>query len=103
MLEQMNSHEFAKNLDELLYLATAKARTVVLMELPLPPFFNNYGRVQRTLAARYGVPLIPRRRFTAVLAHSGGTLDGLHLSAGHQRMAEMVGGGGQNQSVDCSL
>ena len=92
MLERMSSHEFARHLAELLSLASAPGRTVILMELPLPPFFNNYGRVQRTLAARYGAALVPRRRFAAILAHSGGTLDGLHLSAkGHELMAEMVG------------
>ncbi len=62
-----------------------------MIELPLPPFFNEFGRIQRNLARIYGVTLIPRRRLMEVLATKGATLDTIHLSEkGHQLMAEMV-------------
>lgn len=61
---------------------------VLMFELPLPPFRSSYLRAQRELAAKYGVTLIPRRRFAAVLSGGGSTVDGLHLSNyGHGKMA----------------
>ena len=61
------------------------------IELPLPPFCNDYGRIQRHLAAQHGVLLIPKRVFAAVLAGDAATLDSVHLDrAGHERMAEVV-------------
>jgi len=62
-----------------------------LFELPLPPFSNAYGRVQRALAAQYRVTLIPKRCLTAVFGVQGSTLDGLHLSqVGHNALADRV-------------
>lgn len=64
-----------------------------MFELPLPPFCNEFGRVQRRLAAKHGVTLIPKRVFATVLAGEEATLDSIHLSrAGHERMAEVVWG-----------
>jgi acyl-CoA thioesterase-1 len=72
-------------------LPSSAQRTVVMFELPLPPLSNEYGRIQRRLAARYGVRLIPKRVLMGVLSHGGATLDSIHLTpAGHQRMAEAV-------------
>ena len=62
-----------------------------MFELPLPPLSNEYGRIQRRLARRYQVRLIPKRIFISVLAGGGATLDSIHLSDdGHQRMAAEV-------------
>jgi acyl-CoA thioesterase-1 len=70
---------------------TASQRQVVMFELPLPPFHHEYGRIQRTLAHKYGVSLIPKRVFLTVLAASDSTLDTIHLSqAGHELMAARV-------------
>jgi acyl-CoA thioesterase-1 len=70
---------------------TAAHRTVVMFELPLPPLANEYGRIQRRIAARYSIRLIPKRAFIGVLTGDGSTLDSIHLSeAGHRRMAELV-------------
>jgi lysophospholipase L1-like esterase len=66
-------------------------RTVVMFELPLLPHKVGYGRVQRRLAAAYGVLLIPRRDLTAVLGAADATSDGLHLApVGARRMAQTV-------------
>jgi acyl-CoA thioesterase-1 len=63
----------------------------VMLELPLPPTFNRFGEIQRRLARRHNVVLIPKRYFASVLVGEEATLDGLHLSpSGHRKMAEMV-------------
>jgi acyl-CoA thioesterase-1 len=52
---------------------------------------NGWGVVQRRLAAKYGVTLIPKRVFVGVLTTGDATLDSVHLSqAGHQAMADRV-------------
>jgi hypothetical protein len=62
-----------------------------MFELPLPPLCNDYGRIQRSLAAKHRVLLIPKRVFIAVLAEHGATLDSIHLAPlGRKRMAETV-------------
>lgn len=64
-----------------------------MFELPLPPLGFAYGRIQRRLARRYGVRLIPKRHLSGLLFNEVTTLDGLHLSEeGHRRMAVRVAG-----------
>jgi hypothetical protein len=66
-------------------------RTIIMFELPLPPFRNRYGDTQRRLAARHGVLLIPKRVLIGVMTSEGATLDTIHLSdRGHALMAETV-------------
>ncbi len=80
--------KFREDLDKLLALLTAAKRQVVMLELPLPPFHHEYGRVQRQLAATYRVKLIPKHIFMRVLSTNGATLDSIHLSqTGHDAMA----------------
>jgi acyl-CoA thioesterase-1 len=68
-----------------------RAFVVMMLELPLPPLYNRFGEIQRRLARRYEVVLIPKRYFASVLIGEEATLDGLHLSpAGHKKMAELV-------------
>jgi acyl-CoA thioesterase-1 len=83
--------DFEQNLDLLLAKVCARPVLAAMLELPLPPLYNRYGEIQRRLARRYDVVLIPKRRFASVLMGEQATLDGLHLSpAGHRKMAEMV-------------
>ncbi|MBM4004026.1 MAG: acyl-CoA thioesterase [Planctomycetes bacterium] len=91
ILGSTTSAQFESNLDALLaHLATAD-RQIVMFELPLPPFYHEYGRVQRTVATRYNVILIPKRVFLSVIAGTDSTLDTIHLSqSGHQFMADCV-------------
>ncbi len=85
--------EFDAKLNQLLEEVCRPTRKVVMLELPLLPLQNAYGAAQRRAADRYGVALIPKRCFAAVLRQKGATIDGLHLSAsGHERMAEMIWG-----------
>ncbi len=62
-----------------------------MFELPLLPFHSGYGEVQRTLAKKYNVILIPKKVLTNVIGADGNTLDGLHLSQqGHDALARAV-------------
>ena len=83
--------DFEATLNQLLSQLVGPERTLVMMELPLPPFYNRYGQIQRKLAAQYRVQLIPKRYFINVLGGEDTTLDGLHLSEnGHAMMAATV-------------
>ena len=62
-----------------------------MIELPLPPFYNRYGMVQRALAKSYGVTLIPKRYLAKIISTPGATVDGLHLSnTGHALFARSL-------------
>jgi acyl-CoA thioesterase-1 len=93
LLGGTTASDFARDLDALLGRITqSPARpTVLLVELPLPPLYNEFGRIQRRLATRYGVRLIPKRLLMSVLTGDGATLDSIHLSKlGNRRMADAV-------------
>jgi acyl-CoA thioesterase I len=93
LLSGAPSVEFGRNLDRLLSKLAAPERTIVMFELPLLPNKVAYGRIQRRLASRYGVWLIPKHYFVEVLGGSNATLDGLHLSRnGVRQMALLVAG-----------
>lgn len=82
---------FRAALEQLLTRVCRDNRRVAMLELPLPPFYNGYGKAQRDLAQQFGVTLIPKRYFASVLAGPGATVDGLHLSPeGHIAMAETI-------------
>jgi acyl-CoA thioesterase-1 len=88
LLGSTSSAQFAADLDALLAEVSSPERQVVLIELPLPPFFHEYGRVQRTLARKHHALLVPKRVLLSVLAADGATVDSIHLTqSGHERMA----------------
>jgi acyl-CoA thioesterase-1 len=87
----VTSQQFAADLRQLLRVTCRPGRRVLLMELPLPPFCNEYGRVQRELASQFGCQLVSKRTFAAVLAAPAGTVDSVHLSpGGHSLMADRM-------------
>jgi acyl-CoA thioesterase I len=93
LLGSTTAADFEDQLDRLLTAVCQPHRTVLMFELPLPPFCNRFGMAQRRLAAEHGVLLIPKRLFVEVLTAEDTTLDGVHLSQrGHEAMAEMVWG-----------
>ena len=62
-----------------------------MFELPLPPFYNAFGIIQRRLAKKHGVTLIPKRVLMRVLSGSNATLDSIHLTQhGHEMLAASV-------------
>jgi lysophospholipase L1-like esterase len=82
---------FDSDLNALCASLSRQDRKLVMLELPLLPFGNAYGRAQRRIADQYQITLIPRRYFASILSSPGATLDGLHLTAvGQQRMAAML-------------
>lgn len=93
--------DYEVGLERLLRQVCTANRTVLMFELPLPPFYNRFGRVQRQLAARHHVPLIPKRVLMGVLTGKDATLDSIHLSqAGHDQMARVVWNLVQSSYVD---
>lgn len=93
LLGKSDSRIFEQDLDQLLNLASESSNKVMVMELPLPPFCNRFGKIQRKLAKKYNANLIPKRYFAKVLAHPGATVDDIHLSPlGHAMMAETIAG-----------
>lgn len=82
---------FEAGLRRLLSTVRQPGRVVVMLELPLPPTYNAYGRIQRRLARHYHVLLAPKRVLLGVLQQPGTTTDTIHLSQeGHQSMATAI-------------
>ncbi len=82
---------FEAGLARLLSAVCRPGRVVVMLELPLPPTYNAFGRIQRRLARRYQTLLVPKRVLLGVLQQQGTTLDSIHLTKeGHQGMADAV-------------
>jgi len=91
LLGDTPGHAFEEDLRRLLESLKGDSRRLVMFELPLPPFSNRYGRIQRRLASEFDVALIPKRVLSDVIGSARGTLDGLHLSDdGHREIAETV-------------
>jgi len=85
--------QFREDLEKMMALTCGPHRSVVMIELPLPPFYNRYGMVQRALAKEHGVTLIPKRYIADVMSTPGATVDGLHFSnTGHVLFARALFG-----------
>lgn len=83
--------QFSADLSSLLAALAGRDRRVLMFELPLLPFQNSYGRIQRQVCRDSGVALIPRSVLAAALTRTGHTSDGLHLSLeGHAWLAAEV-------------
>jgi acyl-CoA thioesterase-1 len=93
LLGTTTANQFEEQLDLLLAEVCRADRTVVMFALPLPPLSNRFGLIQRRLARKYDVILLPQHIFAGLLATPGATLDGIHLSpVGHQKMADTIWG-----------
>ncbi len=93
LLSGKDSWQIEADLDRLLVRLNAPHRMLVMFELPVPPIPGGYefARLQRRLAHRHAVRLIPRREFAKVLLAPGATTDGLHLSlGGHRAVADLL-------------
>lgn len=85
------SDTISRALEGILAKLAAHNRVVVTFELPLIPEQVAYGQVQRRLATRYGVWLIPKRYFSNVIGGKDSTSDGSHLTeVGTRCMASVV-------------
>ena len=91
LLGSTSNEKFEHDLEHLLCYICRPGRQVIMFELPLPPLRNRYGMIQRRLAGKYGVQLVPKRLFVAVLTAENSTIDSVHLTqVGHERMAKTV-------------
>ena len=91
LLMDVSAADFERDLNQLLQTLASPMRQVVMMELPLLPHKLQFGRIQRRLAEKYNVRLIPKRHFIQVLAGADATSDGLHLSkTGAAKMSKLV-------------
>ena len=83
--------DFEEGLEALLRAVCKPGRQVVMFELSIPPLYEGFGRVQRDLASRHGVALIPKRILLSVIEAADATVDSLHLTQqGHDEMAAVV-------------
>jgi acyl-CoA thioesterase-1 len=89
MLEETPAQLFARALDGVVAKASASGRrSVVMLELPLLPGRWRYGAIQRDIAAKHGLVLVPKRILARALAGAGHTSDGVHLTQrGHDALA----------------
>lgn len=93
ILRRTSLKKFGEDLDKLLKKVCLPGRTVMMFELPLPPFSGRFCASQREICRRYGVYLIPRRIFSEILTGEMKSVDGLHLSNyGHEHMADIIWG-----------
>jgi len=91
VLGDTTSEEYARDLEALLSQLAVPGRQLIMFELPLPPFRNEFGRIQRTLARKHNVALVPKRVLLSAIAADDSTVDSIHLTpTGHQRMAKLV-------------
>lgn len=80
MLGSTSAADFERALDQLLSNLQGDGRCIVMLELPLLPNKVAFGRIQRRLANKHDVFVIPKRYFANVITAEGATEDGLHLS-----------------------
>lgn len=82
---------FGKRLDTLISSLCENRHRVLVVELPLFPFQNAWGKAQRNVTKKHDAAMLPKRCFAKVFGTKDGTLDGLHLSqAGHNAMAKVI-------------
>ena len=91
LLTGVPPEQFERSLKTIFEDLTGPRRTIVMFELPLIPTRIAFGRIQRRLAEKYGVRLIPKRYFAQVVSGADATSDGIHLNqTGMQRMSRLV-------------
>lgn len=84
--------QFAEDLQRLLADVIKTGNPLIMLELPVWPGGRPYARVQREVASRLRVEMIPKRGWAVVASGEGNTLDNVHLSGkGHRAMAAFVG------------
>jgi lysophospholipase L1-like esterase len=90
--------EFKQDLNQIISTLLKENHTVVMFELPILPWQYRYTRIQRELADKYRIPLIPKRFLAGIFSHKQATSDLAHLTeTGHKLMADKVRDLMQNQ------
>lgn len=70
MADKLDVDEFEAFMRQVIVGVKRKTRSVAMLELPLRPFQNQYGAVQRELSAKHGVILVPKRILARLLCKS---------------------------------
>ena len=82
---------FEKDLETIIVSCKEGNNSLIMLELPCFPWQTRYPKVQRKLARKYDIILIPKRFFVSVLSEKDASPDLAHLTeSGHQEMAEMI-------------
>lgn len=91
ILGATSAAQFEDTMDRLLVYLNRFDGHVFMFELPLSPFHNNWGRIQRRLAQEHGVMLIPKWQLASVFSGPISTLDSIHLTQeGHEQMLKII-------------
>lgn len=89
LLRSTKPYQFEMDLEMLLEMVAREKKLAIMLELPVLPWQSKYTKIQRKLAQKYGVVLIPKRFFVSILSPKEATTDGIHLSQiGHEIMAD---------------
>lgn len=91
-LLNFNSLEkYERALTEIIQHLHASSNQIIWFELPLLPQYYSYGRIQRKLARKYDITLIPKSVLANVFGTLGATSDGMHLTPkGHEVMTNEI-------------
>ncbi|MBI2212337.1 MAG: hypothetical protein HYU52_01710 [Acidobacteria bacterium] len=92
MLEGRPARDVEAALERILEASRAEGRrSIVMLELPVVPGKWRIGAIQRRLAKKHGVTLVPRRVIAKALLTPGCTFDGIHLTQrGHDLLAREI-------------
>ncbi len=91
ILNGTNPGVFEQAIEQVLIRLQAVSGHVIWFELPALPGKTAYGRIQRQIADRRDIPLIPKSILSEVFQSPKATSDSIHLTpAGHQLLAEKV-------------
>ena len=87
----VSPEKFQADLDRLLESVSGSRRIVIMFELPLPPWHHRWGEIQRRLASKHQVVLIPKRMLATIVTTPGTINASGQLSPqGHLLMAQLV-------------
>lgn len=91
ILNGTNPGVFEQAIEQVLIRLQAVSGHVIWFELPALPGKTAYGRIQRQIADRRDIPLIPKSILSEVFQSPQATSDSIHLTpAGHQLLADKV-------------
>jgi lysophospholipase L1-like esterase len=83
--------EFKQDLSKIISTLLKDDHTVVMFEIPILPWQYRYTQIQRELAEKYAIILIPKRFLAGIFSHKEATSDLAHLTeTGHKLMADKV-------------
>lgn len=91
ILEVTPLSQFETDLEKLVRKIRGESRAIIMFELPAIGLQGRYIAIQRKIAKKFNISLIPRRIFVSVLKGKDSTVDGIHLTEkGHLKMAQCV-------------